>query len=367
MKKKNVLIWYLGKFCEAQKYYLYKINEFKKINKKKKNINLFFSFSENSELNYLYKRIKIKNYPIKTFDNYFEAILKTLTIYKLRHDFLNFLKNKKIDVIFCPMFHYWNPFISSKFNSLNIKYVLSIHDFNLHPGENSFFKKKIYEIKKKNADKYVCFSKHIQKKLIKMNNVSIDKVLLSSFYTKNKLHKKNNKIKKLKFLFFGRFLEYKGIGKLIKIFSKKYFVDNNITLTLIGSAGKNFNLPVIKTKNIKIISSWVHENKLDKIIKKYDICVLPYDEASQSGVIPLMFRNSIPVISTPVGGLTNQIKHNINGLVSINKNIFSIEKEIKRVLNLNFFYKLRKGAYDQAAEDNIAFKKNIINLNDFLR
>ena len=171
----------------------------------------------------------------------------------------------------------------------------------------------------------------------------------------------------MKFVFFGRFLKYKGIHKLINIFSKKYYIDNNISLTLIGRKDKSFLLPKIKTPNINVILKWIDESKLDKILNKYDVCILPYDEASQSGIVEIMFRNSIPLIVTPVGGLGNQIKNNFNGLVSKNKTISSIEDEIKKIINLKVFYKLRKGAIESAILNNKNFSKKISILYDFLK
>lgn len=263
------------------------------------------------------------------------------------------------------MFHYWNPYFSSKFKSMNIKYVFGIHDFNLHPGESNLVKKKIYEIEKQNVDKYICFSEYVYKILIN-NKIKKNNILLSSIESKTSLFIKKNKISTIKFIFFGRFLKYKGIHKIIKIFSKKFYVDNNISLTLIGNKNKNFNLPKINSPNITLISKWIEESKLDKILQKYDICILPYDEASQSGVIPIMFRNSIPVIGTPVGELSNQIIKNFNGLISKNKSEASIEKEIKKIINLKTFYKLRNGAIKSAIHNNKIFSKKISKLYDFL-
>jgi hypothetical protein len=57
------------------------------------------------------------------------------------------------------------------------------------------------------------------------------------------------------------------------------------------------------------------------------------------------------------GDLSNVNKafFNINGLISKKKNISSIESEIQRILNLNFFYKLRNGAIKQAIDSNKKF------------
>ena len=164
--KKNILIWYWGRFG-YQKQTLEMINELQKINKNKKKFNFFYSYSTNAELVKKYQRLKIKQFPIQTFKNFKQAAFRTLVISKLRKNFLSFIKKEKIDYIFCPMFHYWNPYFSLKFKSMNIKYIFAIHDYKLHDGENNFIEKKIYEVEKKNADKYVCYSKFVYKQLVR--------------------------------------------------------------------------------------------------------------------------------------------------------------------------------------------------------
>ena len=248
---------------------------------------------------------------------------------------------------------------------MNIKYIFAIHDFTLHDGEDNFLSKKIYEIEKKNADKYVCYSNYVYKQIVK-KKIKKKNILLSSLEHKHQIFPKNKKIENLKFVFFGRFVKYKGIDKLIKIFSKNYYVNNNISLTLIGNKPKNFKLPKIKTKNINIIPNWIDEQKVDKILKKYDVCILPYEEASQSGIVQIMFRNSIPVIVTPVGGLSDQVKNNFNSLVCKNKSIYSIENEIRKIMNLKLFYKLRKNAMKSSILNNKSFSKKIRFLYNFL-
>lgn len=367
MLKKNILIWYWGRRGFTQKYTYQILNELLKINKKKKKINFYYSYSKNAELSHLYEKIKINKYPIETFENSTQAILKTFDLFKIRKDFLQFLNKKKIDKIYCPMFHYWNPYFSSIFRKMNIEYIFSIHDHSLHSGENNFLQKKVYELEKKNVDKYVCYSEFVKDQLINKDKIEKKDILLSSLEIKNSIYKKKKKIKNLKFVFFGRFLKYKGVEKLISIFSKDFYIKNNISLTLIGQKDRKFKLPQITTSNINTILGWVEESKKNEILKKYDICILPYEEASQSGVVPVMFNNSIPVIVTPVGDLSNQVKNNFNGLICKKKDIAAIEFEIKKILDLKFFYKLRKGAMQQAIVSNKNFSKNVLSLYNFLK
>jgi glycosyltransferase involved in cell wall biosynthesis len=44
--------------------------------------------------------------------------------------------------------------------------------------------------------------------------------------------------------------------------------------------------------------------------------VLPYREASQSGVLPIALALGVPVVATPVGGLPGQLVHGVSGLLA---------------------------------------------------
>ena len=47
-----------------------------------------------------------------------------------------------------------------------------------------------------------------------------------------------------------------------------------------------------------------------------DVLVLPYIEASQSGLIPIARALGTPVVVTPVGGLPEQVIHGASGVVA---------------------------------------------------
>jgi glycosyltransferase involved in cell wall biosynthesis len=59
--------------------------------------------------------------------------------------------------------------------------------------------------------------------------------------------------------------------------------------------------------------------------------VLPYVEASQSGVAPLSFKRGRGVIATPVGGLPEQVRHEETGLIVADVSAASLAASIRRL------------------------------------
>ena len=66
----------------------------------------------------------------------------------------------------------------------------------------------------------------------------------------------------------------------------------------------------------EVVNEWLTHAQIDKIQSRYDVIVLPYIEASQSGVVMSAFGAGIPVIVTPVGGLSEQVEDGVTGLVA---------------------------------------------------
>jgi glycosyltransferase involved in cell wall biosynthesis len=67
---------------------------------------------------------------------------------------------------------------------------------------------------------------------------------------------------------------------------------------------------------IELDLGWQSDRALIAHIDWADATILPYIEASQSGIAPLSFSRARPVIATPVGGLPEQIRHDETGFVS---------------------------------------------------
>jgi glycosyltransferase involved in cell wall biosynthesis len=58
---------------------------------------------------------------------------------------------------------------------------------------------------------------------------------------------------------------------------------------------------------VSIENHWVAEADIPGLIAQADALVLPYREASQSGVIPIAHAMGVPVVAMPAGGLSEQV------------------------------------------------------------
>jgi glycosyltransferase involved in cell wall biosynthesis len=117
-------------------------------------------------------------------------------------------------------------------------------------------------------------------------------------------------------LFFGRVAHYKGVSVFIKAI--KHLLDdldkNKIFFLMIGKPVHSFsfsesedNLMTHFKRNFLYINKYMSVTELSEFIRKSDLVVCPYTEATQSGVIMTSYALSKPVIATNVGAFPEYV------------------------------------------------------------
>ena len=120
-----------------------------------------------------------------------------------------------------------------------------------------------------------------------------------------------------KVLFFGRIWEYKGLDYLIRSepmvtarFPKVKFV--------IGGQGEDFDRyrkMMVHPEQFEVHNGWISDEQRGQLFSEASVVVLPYVEATQSGVVPIAYTHRKPVIATHVGALPEIVEHERTGLL----------------------------------------------------
>lgn len=349
---KNILIINWGRKSAGTVIAYYFIKALKKKN------NLWHSISKNSDYFYETNLINNKHTNIYTYKNKLSFIFNSIFfILFSRRKILKFIKIKKINIVLFPMFHIWNSLIIKDLKKLNIKVILCNHDANLHPGENSILINYLLKYIINKTEHHIVFSNHVRKQLLKIignenkiTNLTLPQLININYINKNKSLKNDH----LSIIFFGRLLKYKGIDLLLDAIIE---IQNKISinLTLAGDGKISiYQKKINKIKNIKILNKWLNDSEIIDLFDKNDLCILPYIEASQSGIVPVSFMTGTPIIATNTGGLSEQITNDHNGLL-VEKNVNDLSKAILKIYNNNEFYKnLSKGSLN-TFEENYSF------------
>ena len=90
-----------------------------------------------------------------------------------------------------------------------------------------------------------------------------------------------------------------------------------IELSIVGSGDLGpYRAALQGLEGVSVQNGWVDDTAIADALVEADAVVLPYVEASQSGVAAAAFSAALPVIATPVGGLVEQVDDGKTGLIA---------------------------------------------------
>lgn len=125
-------------------------------------------------------------------------------------------------------------------------------------------------------------------------------------------------------LFFGYVREYKGLKHLLRamgMLQREGMQQGLPHLFVVGDfdGNKETYLEQIREEGIEtlvtIVDGYVPDREVEKYFKASDLVVLPYESATQSGIVQIAYGFEKPVIVTDVGGLPEVVTNEETGLV----------------------------------------------------
>jgi glycosyltransferase involved in cell wall biosynthesis len=240
----------------------------------------------------------------------------------------------------------------------NIPAVTTVHDIRIHPGDWSSarvprFLTKIL-IRRSNA--IIVHGETLRSEAIRELPVSADKVFVVPHPPlKNYLGiaKKENFRKprdgKFRVLFFGRIHRYKGLRYLLDAAISAHHAVPNIEVLIAGSGDDlSYELEQLgKPSFLKIDNRFVPARDVARFLSEADLVVLPYIEASQSGVLMLAMAFGLPVVATEVGEIPTVVRSVGMGLVVPPRNGPALASAITRLArDPDMLHKYSKAAAD---------------------
>lgn len=101
----------------------------------------------------------------------------------------------------------------------------------------------------------------------------------------------------------GRLRKYQGIDLIPRIASN---LGVDLDRWVIAGNSKVHELNI--ESHIEVNNKWLTSDEIDSNIKSARVVVLPYIEASQSGMLPRIASLGVTIVITPVGGLPEQVE-----------------------------------------------------------
>jgi len=156
------------------------------------------------------------------------------------------------------------------------------------------------------------------------------------------------------FLFFGRIEAYKGLEFVLK--AGESLASRGLGFRLIiagtGSVLDLYRPQIRKMPWVELIDRRIHADEIPQIFERASAVVLPYTDATQSGVAAMAFGFGRPVIATSVGGLPDVVANECNGLLVPPKDVGALAEAMARIIvSEKLCEKLRRGAMERASGD----------------
>lgn len=291
---------------------------------------------------------------IPTYSNKISFIKNTfLFSFRQKKQIQKAFKNIKIDAIYCPMICPWTKQINKIFK--NIPSYDTVHDPIPHSGEKWYIRLTWYKPTKNTAAIIVLSKKHIDYAEKKWDRPVIWIPHGRFSYYKEKFFKGYKSSDTINFLFFGRLEKYKGLSVLAAAFKQVQNKMVEYTLTIAGPGNWNAYAADFKdVQKVKIINEWIGPEKINELYSLQNIVtVLPYLDASQSGVIPVAKEYLSPIIASNTGGMGEQIIDGKTGILIPPGDFEALSRVLVNVYtNFEQAKKLAQAAYAELDELN---------------
>lgn len=265
---------------------------------------------------------------IDTYTSKLEFIYRTLLfILFRRHAIKRALRGVELDAIYIPMGTYWSYFITRLFPGVPSYYT--IHDPRPHSGE-SLFNRLLTRISRREilaASRVITLSGSFVELISGLYAIDRSRIVViphAAFWEYRELFAGNPRRitsyddSKVNFLFFGRIERYKGIGVLLEAYARlERERPGRVSLTIAGKGDlTEYAQTIAGLENVTVLNYLIDEADIGALFTGRNVVtVLPYLDATQSGVIPTAQMFGSLVVASDTGALAEQLDGGRLGLL----------------------------------------------------
>ena len=356
----RLLLWHWGRRGGGPRYTL----ELARALKHQDNVEVYLSVSRQCEIADEFHALDLPTLWIDTYTSWLSCLLRSIGLPVLAWRMGRYIAANRIDVIDSTMPHLWSRLLLPALRKSGARIVYTVHDATRHPGEGGPLTDWFYT-PPPGADAYIALTDFVAGRM-SAAGIPADRIAVvpHGVFTFRQAGKGRtlDPGRPMRLLFFGRILPYKGLDRLLAACRILHAEGHSLTLHIAGAGDLTpYDELIAGLPGTTVNQGWIAESHIPAILDQADIVVLPYTEASQSGVAPTAFAMGIPVVVTPVGGLTEQVANGADGLVSRDTSPEAIADALRQLLdNPALVAHLSTGALRTASEklswNNIARK-----------
>jgi starch synthase len=254
------------------------------------------------------------------------------TVSKFKPDIIHIHENSDFETLFLLLWYH------------HIPSMLTVHDVTAHPGfdQKLSFRRKV--VKKILRNYTSCIHVHgdfLQKELEKLKKSWFHKSIIiphGSLTIFKHWRKKRIPREKQTCLFFGRMEKYKGVDNVYRVGQELKCRGKEFKIIV---AGQGTELDQYKEKMLtagvfEIHDGFIENREVYKYFERASLLLLPYHEASQSGVAAMALAFGLPIVAMSVGSIPDIIVDNKHGILIANNDLDGFIKAVNSLLTHEF-------------------------------
>jgi glycosyltransferase involved in cell wall biosynthesis len=203
----------------------------------------------------------------------------------------------------------------------NFALVVTIHDHTPHPGDRGGAKtpQHAMNIAFRRADRVIVHAQALARDVVNLRGLKPELVHVIPHVAIGEPEPGVVTVleREHEVLFFGRIWPYKGLEHLIKaepLISPR-IPDIRFVIAGEGEPIERYRQMMLHPQRFEVHNGYVSNARRSELFERAAVVVLPYTEASQSGVVPVAYAFGKPVVASAVGGLPEAVEHGRTGLL----------------------------------------------------
>lgn len=346
----RVLLWYWGRRGAGGQLTSVLANALRK----RSDVVLSLSVSRQSEMRAAFRQLGLPLDEVPTYAGPLGFLAASLNVRRATQRLVAQARSFRADVVVSVMTHLWTPLVAPALQRAGIAYVPMIHDAAVHPGDVGLLWGWRLRRELAAASMAVTFSRAVERQVRALRpELPLARVTLGAHLPGMMPHPAANPAPLPAgpdFLLFGRLRRYKGLDLLRDAFQEVRERHPTARLRIVGQGAVDKLAPGLASlPGVTVEQRWVDEAEIPALMAAADVVVLPYREASQSGVVPIALACGVPVVATAVGGLAEQIEDGVNGAVVATPSAPALAAAMLRLCDASLRARLRRGAQGSGA------------------
>jgi glycosyltransferase involved in cell wall biosynthesis len=221
------------------------------------------------------------------------------------------------DVVHVEQGHLWFNLTLGALRGLPL--VVTVHDAVPHPGDGDMARtpQPLMNLAFRRADQLIVYAENVKRELIARQRIPAELIHAIPHVAIGDGGPAAVEEQPSTVLFFGRIWPYKGLEYLIRAepMISRRIPDARFVIAGEGEDLARYRRMMVHPDRFTLHNEFVSPEQRARLFASASVVVLPYVQASQSGVVPLAFSFARPVVVTSVGGLPEAVEDSVTGLV----------------------------------------------------